>query len=140
MTSASRESKCAWKPPWVKPASFIRSATPMPCAPFSRSRTEAFFTIRAWVSCLCSFEYRIAILQPIRCLRSYNSSCARKKLHLFRFWALAHHRERGGGVHCEIAGSVADKALGIAGLAAEFYQPTFRRNGARPDRERPQIG
>ncbi len=23
---------------------------------FSRSRTEAFFTIRAWVSCLCSFE------------------------------------------------------------------------------------
>jgi AcrR family transcriptional regulator len=47
------------------PASFIRSATPMPCAPFSRSRTEAFFTIRAWVSTLCSLEYRIAIPQDV---------------------------------------------------------------------------
>src|ERR1700722_2794351 len=50
----------------------------MPCAPFSRSRTEAFFTIRAWVSSLCSLEYRIG--GPIRCLRSYNNTRRHGKL------------------------------------------------------------
>ena len=43
-------------------------------------------------------------------------------------------------MHGKIAGAVADKALGIAGLAAEFYHLAFRRDRARSHRQRPQIG
>jgi hypothetical protein len=38
----------------------------------------------------------------IGCLQSYNSSCDRKKLHLFRPRRLADHRKGRGRVHCKI--------------------------------------
>src|SRR5690242_5653508 len=57
----------------------------MPWAPFSRSRTEALRTMRSWVSCLCSLEYRID--DPLHVYSHIIAPLAQKSSFYFAFCA-----------------------------------------------------
>src|SRR5215468_3334811 len=102
----------------------MRSATPMPWAPFSRSRTEAFLTIRSWVSCLCSLEYRMRLSLNVE---GHLITRGREKSPINSMLAAPHHRKSRRRVHCEIALAIAHEAFHVAVLAAKLDHFSLRR-------------